>query len=50
MNAEYRISLAPINDEANSGQVKEIFDNTKAQLNFLPNMYRIHNNIINSYV
>lgn len=44
MNAEYRTKLVPITDEAAIGNVKEIFESTKAQLGFIPNMYRTMGN------
>ena len=40
MNAEYKIGLAPVNDDAATGIAKEILDGTKAKLGFVPNMYR----------
>jgi uncharacterized peroxidase-related enzyme len=40
MNAEYKIGLSPVSDEAATGVSKEIIDGTKAKLGFVPNMYR----------
>lgn len=40
MTAEFKISLAPVTDEDATGIAKEIIDGTKAQLGFVPNMYR----------
>lgn len=40
MNAEYKIGLAPVSDNAATGIAKEILDGTKAKLGFVPNMYR----------
>lgn len=35
MNAEYKTNLVPMTDETATGQVKEIFESTKAQLGFM---------------
>ncbi len=40
MNAEFKTRLEAIADEAAAGEAKEIIDSTKAQLGFVPNMYR----------
>ena len=40
MNAEFKTRLEAIADEAATGEAKEIIDSTKAQLGFVPNMYR----------
>ncbi len=44
MHAEFKTSLTPVSDESAAGQVKEIFDETRAQLGFVPNMYRTMGN------
>ncbi len=40
MNAEFKTRLAAITDETATGEAKEIIESTKAQLGFVPNMYR----------
>jgi uncharacterized peroxidase-related enzyme len=40
MNAEFKTRLEAIADDAATGEAKEIIDSTKAQLGFVPNMYR----------
>jgi len=40
MNAEYKIGISPVSNEAATGVAKEIIDGTKAKLGFVPNMYR----------
>ncbi len=40
MNAECKINLAPITDEAATGPAKDILEATAAKLGFAPNMYR----------
>ena len=40
MNAEFKTGLEAIADEAATVEAKEIIDSTKAQLGFVPNMYR----------
>ena len=44
MSAEFKINLAPVNDEKATGTVREIFDGTKTKLGFVPNMYRTMGN------
>ncbi len=40
MNAEFKTGLAAVTDETVTGEAKEIIESTKAQLGFVPNMYR----------
>ncbi len=40
MSAEFKIGLDPITDETASGKGKELLDNAKAEMGFVPNMYR----------
>ena len=40
MNAEFKTRLMAITDETATGEAKEIIESTKAQLGFVPNMYR----------
>jgi len=40
MNAEFKISLAPVSDDKAEGAAKQIFDKTRGQMGFVPNMYR----------
>ncbi|MFT5138189.1 MAG: putative peroxidase-related enzyme [Neolewinella sp.] len=40
MNAEYKINLAPITDDAATGQAKEMLEGAAAKMGFVPNMYR----------
>jgi AhpD family alkylhydroperoxidase len=40
MNAEFKTRLMAIADETATGEAKEIIESTKAQLGFVPNMYR----------
>ncbi|PHR92795.1 MAG: alkylhydroperoxidase [Robiginitomaculum sp.] len=41
MNADYKTNLALITNEAATGEAKTIFEATKTQLGFVPNMYQI---------
>lgn len=40
MSAEYKIDLVPVSDENAEGEAKALLDATRAQLGFVPNMYR----------
>jgi len=40
MTAEFRIETSPVSDEAAQGEAKEMFDSTRAEVGFVPNMYR----------
>jgi uncharacterized peroxidase-related enzyme len=40
MSAEFKIGLDPVSDETADGKGKELLDNAKAQMGFVPNMYR----------
>lgn len=40
MSAEFKIGLDPITDESAEGNAKELLDAAKAQMGFVPNMYR----------
>jgi uncharacterized peroxidase-related enzyme len=45
MNAEYRMTSAPITHEAAEGRAAEVLDKAKKQVGFIPNMYV---NMVNS--
>jgi AhpD family alkylhydroperoxidase len=40
MYADYKIELSPVSDNDATGVAKEIIESTKANLGFVPNMYR----------
>jgi len=40
MTAEFKITSAPVSDEAAEGAAKEMLDGARAKLGFVPNMYR----------
>lgn len=44
MSAEYRVKIDPVTDENARGAVKDIFENTRSKLGFVPNMYRTMGN------
>ena len=53
MSAEYKTTLDPVTDEYAEGAVKDIFENTKSKLGFVPNMYRTMGNssgYLNTYI
>src|SRR6056297_22883 len=40
MTAEFKITTAPVSDDAAEGAAKEMLDGARAKLGFVPNMYR----------
>ncbi|PCI05690.1 MAG: alkylhydroperoxidase [Hyphomicrobiales bacterium] len=40
MSAEYKIGLQPVADNDAQGAAKDVFENAKTNLGFIPNMYR----------
>ena len=40
MTAEYKLDLAPVSDDAAEGSARQMLDDTRAKLGFVPNMYR----------
>jgi len=40
MTAEHKIDLAPVSDDAAEGSAKQMLDDARAKLGFVPNMYR----------
>lgn len=40
MSAEYKLQITPVTDDAAQGQARDLLQNAREQLGFVPNMYR----------